>query len=344
VFPDSAVGSNLRARAPATVDRERNAGAIELARLIDNPRQARRIAEAAGIATRVVRWDDPPESVWHQILRAARRQDRLPQLLDRVGMELGDGFDQSRPPEAPRSDPLAETSWRLTEEEVHHYERQLAERSTLLPISFLQAGVAAARSVCMISYDTREPDGRPKRLTGTGFLIGPDELLTCHHVLPEPEVAARCVVEFNFEHDASGLEVRRERVALAPDKGFDTSGNDRYDWTIVRTASPAGEKYGFRTLEPVDLADILYVNIIGHPHGEAKQLSLYDNIVHKFDDGRILYTTETANGSSGSPVFDSEWRVVGLHNGWRSPLVISKFRRVIRNAGININRVLQRAR
>lgn len=66
--------------------------------------------------------------------------------------------------------------------------------------------------------------------------------------------------------------------------------------------------------------------------------------MHHFNDDRILYTTETANGSSGSPVFDSEWRVVGLHNGWREHYELTKLRRVIRNAGININRIIQRAR
>jgi hypothetical protein len=135
-----------------------------------------------------------------------------------------------------------------------------------------------------------------------------------------------------------------QQVALAPDRGFATSGSTRFDWTVVRVSRSVGDEYGFLVLEPVELEDVTYVNIIGHPHGEAKQLSLYDNVVRRFDDNRILYTTETSRGSSGSPVFDSEWRVVGLHNGWRKEFDRGKLRRVVRNAGININRVVGRDR
>jgi V8-like Glu-specific endopeptidase len=57
----------------------------------------------------------------------------------------------------------------------------------------------------------------------------------------------------------------------------------------------------------------------------------------------VLYTTETMEGSSGSPVFDSQWRVVAMHNGWQKVFERNMVRRVTRNAGININRIIERA-
>ena len=33
------------------------------------------------------------------------------------------------------------------------------------------------------------------------------------------------------------------------------------------------------------------------------------------ENGRFLYLTDTRPGSSGSPVFDDDWLVVGIHRG-----------------------------
>jgi V8-like Glu-specific endopeptidase len=41
---------------------------------------------------------------------------------------------------------------------------------------------------------------------------------------------------------------------------------------------------------------------------------LQDNLVIDHDNTRLQYRAPTEGGSSGSPVFDSQWRVIGLHH------------------------------
>ncbi len=56
--------------------------------------------------------------------------------------------------------------------------------------------------------------------------------------------------------------------------------------------------------------------VIGHPDGDGLQVSLHDSELLDYDDEQILlhYRTPTVGGSSGSPVFDREWKVMGLHH------------------------------
>lgn len=62
------------------------------------------------------------------------------------------------------------------------------------------------------------------------------------------------------------------------------------------------------------------VNIIQHPRGRLKELSLHDNKVTYVYDKVIRYTTDTEPGSSGSPVFNNQWDLVALHHaGWAEP-------------------------
>jgi V8-like Glu-specific endopeptidase len=41
---------------------------------------------------------------------------------------------------------------------------------------------------------------------------------------------------------------------------------------------------------------------------------MYHNVVTSVDNGKVQYMTDTQEGSSGSPVFNSNWEVVALHH------------------------------
>ena len=56
------------------------------------------------------------------------------------------------------------------------------------------------------------------------------------------------------------------------------------------------------------------LSIIQHPSGEPKQVALRENrLVDRLPDF-LHYETDTAPGSSGSPVFNDAWEVVALHH------------------------------
>lgn len=56
------------------------------------------------------------------------------------------------------------------------------------------------------------------------------------------------------------------------------------------------------------------VYIIGHPAGGTLQLSFLDNLLLDHNDPRIHYRTPTIGGSSGSPVFNDSWQLIGIHH------------------------------
>jgi V8-like Glu-specific endopeptidase len=60
------------------------------------------------------------------------------------------------------------------------------------------------------------------------------------------------------------------------------------------------------------------VYIIQHPNGGVKKVGMVHNIVVNVTDDVIQYRTDTESGSSGSPVFNEQWQVVGLHHRWGS--------------------------
>ena len=55
--------------------------------------------------------------------------------------------------------------------------------------------------------------------------------------------------------------------------------------------------------------------VIGHPRRlDQPQFSLQDNILLEYDDRVLRYRSPTEAGSSGSPVFDDNWGLIGLHH------------------------------
>jgi V8-like Glu-specific endopeptidase len=113
------------------------------------------------------------------------------------------------------------------------------------------------------------------------------------------------------------------------------------DWAAVRVSGEPNAQWG--ALDIVDIATNVndFVNIIQHPGGMPKQIALYHNMVVYSDGKRVQYLTDTMPGSSGSPVFDTNWRVVALHHsgGWLAQPGTNKV--FFRNEGISARALVQ---
>lgn len=186
----------------------------------------------------------------------------------------------------------------------------------LMPISYLWLGLQRSRSVGRIEIRNRD---RQRLGFGTGFLVSPHLVMTNNHVLESPEDARYSVLELDYEVDLNKAFLPKIEFALDPDKFFLT--DERLDFTLVAVA-PNGEKqrepreWGWHRLleqEGLITADE-YVSIIQHPQGEPKQIAMRENKVVELRDDFTWYHTDTAPGSSGSPVFNDQWELVALHH------------------------------
>lgn len=189
--------------------------------------------------------------------------------------------------------------------------RVLADND-LLSVRFLKQALRAAKAVVRIHILSAE--GIPQGF-GSGFLISPHLLLTNNHVLGDADTAAYSQAEFNYELGENGQAEPSVQVALDPARLFLT--DEALDYTLVALREDAAlAAYGWLVLD--GSADHIkvgeWVNIIQHPNAEPKQLALRDNQVIDLLEQFLHYRTDTAPGSSGSPVFNDQWQVVALHH------------------------------
>ncbi|MGV9743922.1 trypsin-like peptidase domain-containing protein [Rhodococcus zopfii] len=179
-------------------------------------------------------------------------------------------------------------------------------------LAWYRHGLARCRAVAQIC--TPSEDG-----IGTGVLVDgadlhPDlpgrVLVTNGHVTPEALEPDDAVVLFHGAEAESAHRVVRRWW-------YDPSGGSGLDTTVLELDGSPPE------VEPVPVAarmPALEPNaprayLIGHPRGlRQPQFSLQDNLVLDYDDVRVHYRSPTEGGSSGSPVFDDQWRLIGLHH------------------------------
>lgn len=160
-----------------------------------------------------------------------------------------------------------------------------------------------------------------KEAIGTCFMISRDLLITNNHVIKDEKRAKECRVEFNYErlHRKTSRDVTI--FEFDPEKFFVTDERDHMDFTVIAlgdrvdgTLTP--EALGACPISPAkdkhSIGD--FVNVVQHPEGDFKKVVMRENLLIHRGNHILLYTADTGNRSSGSPVFNDRWQVVALHH------------------------------
>ncbi|WP_339686462.1 serine protease [Gimesia maris] len=267
------------------------------------------VNELGNVPPDFLEFSGPPKSMWFGLLDEIKKHVSFLHVLNQAKKDFPNlKWENVEDSLLSQEDPigvvdLSDGEWKGATDNIS-FEKIIGSKSTLLPISFLEAGITSSRSVAKIIV--------PGMHVGSGFLVADNILLTNNHVLPDKKHAELAQAQFNFQLTIDGREEKSVTLQLDPDSLFETSIKD--DWTAVRVEGDANADWGklnFAT-ETAKLDD--NVNIIQHPGGQPKQVALHDNIVRFVSENRIQYLTDTMGGSSGSPVFNLQWEVVAIHH------------------------------
>jgi endonuclease G, mitochondrial len=242
--------------------------------------------------------------------------------LDRAhGTRLGRGpAGAARPQLSPEREArvLSYAADRRNPTDTAALERAIGDND-LLSLNYLWCGIRAARSVgrIVIPPIAGDPGG-----AATGFLIGPNLLMTNHHVFSAPEIAQRARVQFGYEIDSHGNERVPTWFNFTPGRFFVASETLDYCIVSVDPATKQGpeglKSFGWLRLNPrlgkTDYGQ--YLSIIQHPGGQTKQIAIRENRLLPFTDADdfLSYESDTFRGSSGSPVLNDFWDLVALHH------------------------------
>lgn len=234
------------------------------------------------------------------------------------------------------------------------FEKIIRPRNPTIAFATFQAALASLRRrVCRIHFSGAA--------VGTGFLIGPDLVMTNHHVMARVIAQAvssdvvRCVfdaigsgatrdVELAVEWDV--LHSPPSKVDLKADPKGSDPGPDELDFSVIRLAEPIGvEKIGGKNRGWIDLPVTFDAQrgdplvIAQHPRGRSLEIGVDTDailLVNK-SNNRVRYRTNTEPGSSGSPCLDlSVEKLIAIHHSGDPSF------RPAYNEGIPINKIRER--
>jgi V8-like Glu-specific endopeptidase len=185
--------------------------------------------------------------------------------------------------------------------------------------SFLARGARCAGAVGRVVLKDRPA---ANRWQGTAFLISDWVAVTNQHVIDTPAVARASALELDYDYDENGDERPAQIHEFDPDRLFISDRRDsETDYAVVAVKSrrgvAPGRRRGFLPLiaERGKAQNGDPLNLIHHPSGLRKRITVRESQLLSMDDYTLHYSGKMLGASSGAPVFNDQWEVVGLHFG-----------------------------
>lgn len=192
-------------------------------------------------------------------------------------------------------------------------EKIIGPGNNLLRIKWLEDALKASKAVCRVVCENGE--------LGTGFLTKEGYVFTNNHVIGSAEVAKTAKLEFNYEIGPDGKTKSRTIYQLDA-SDFKSSTPDKFDFARVKVIDRGDaplSQWGFVEFDAEAIPTVgEAVTIIQHPKGEDKQIALNANDVLGQLNQHLFYSTDTEPGSSGSPVFNKDWKVIAIHHAGKT--------------------------
>ncbi|MGB8192110.1 MAG: serine protease [Chitinophagaceae bacterium] len=325
-----------------------------LSKLYTNVAKASAIAEDSGIDTTQIDTEQAVYFVWREILKEASKQGILRQLIQNIVDRLSETSpvrpflqdllaNKTSPPEAEPLRPDGSPKFINGNDEVKNNESLLYRDDLTLQIGRLPAFIEVLQrmlqfspAVCKLSVDINAVSQ-----VGTAFRISEDLLLTNWHVVHDEENKVRATsvnAEFGYQDNGSG-GILSPQIIQCDVNSIVTSEAD--DWAIIRVQSAMDNAWPVIKLSeavPPVLNTSAY--IIQHPLGGSKRIGFVRNQVSQFDDRVVQYITDTQEGSSGAPVFNSFGMLIALHHAGGRPQEIVGRPPLKKNEGIRISRII----
>ncbi|WP_421943352.1 trypsin-like peptidase domain-containing protein [Pedobacter sp.] len=295
------------------------------------------MVRSAGINTSVIDFEGGSLTMWTNILHYAMVNREVNKLVDSLLEHFPNNphlltFREESVQDYNPGPDIKALNWKA---QLNPAEREkiMKNVNTLLPIRFLTTGIKAAKAVARVRVETDKGSH-----LGSGFLIKGNLFITNNHVIANEIMAKNATIDFDYEEQEDGSVLAPRVFKLMPELYFRTSLNE--DWTVVAIDEEANAQYGALKLKNTKTEKGNYVNIVQHPAGRHKQIALYHNIVTYADESIVQYLTDTEPGSSGAPVFDSNWEVVAIHQSGGLLTEPGTDGTMLRNQGIAIGKII----
>lgn len=201
-------------------------------------------------------------------------------------------------------------------------------KNTILNLYFVKRASRVSKNIGRIILEGQSG-------MGTGFILKNKYLLTNNHILNSYEAADKATFHVDFFIDENENFNKGKKLEIKPKILFHTSVE--YNLTLVSLNDNIEHTFNSLFISNGELVKDEDVNIIHHPQGEPMQISIREGKLIEFSKSHLLYTSPTLPGSSGAPLFNDYWELIGIHESGKNLRLKDKTDNINFNGGIRIN-------